>query len=471
MSIEKYSSERPQVDILDTLWRTLGSPKFAAYWLALLIIVTALGSLFPQAPSELQANPVAYNRWLTRLAPLYRSQAAILKRVGAFSLYRTIWYRALWGVFALGLVVRVAEMLSAWRRERAIHLAARVISEPPAWSGLWGQFTSDNSLTAVLEMLPKTLHGRGANVITTQDEEHTFFATERAVMARRAILLLHCGAVAALVGIFLSMHFGWREPELVVGQGDSVAVGHDTDLMIRLDAVSAPAAPDAVCSSQLTLLADGEERGAGQAQPSAPYVHRGISFLHQECGAAIQATVIDAAGQRLLLRASTADTRPRRMVNLIFREQEELYFLVPAQDTRVHVRLIDRPSEAGGAIFFARIYRGEEVAFEGEIHDHESVEVGAARYAFEVGHYAVLQAVYAPALPVVLLGLLLICIGGVGIAVGHWTPPYRLWGRLTALPDKVHVQIVSAWFGHHHEARFYDWLERLQELVETEIAK
>ena len=60
-----------------------------------LALLALLGTLLVQAPPGLASDPQAYDAWLVGLKPKYGGFTGILDKLGMFSVFQSVWFRAI----------------------------------------------------------------------------------------------------------------------------------------------------------------------------------------------------------------------------------------------------------------------------------------------------------------------------------------------------------------------------------------
>jgi cytochrome c biogenesis protein ResB len=198
-------------------WRWLTRTDVAAILIAVVLLLAALGSLFPQLVPTVAGDAERLARWQTAVRDRYGALTSLLEAAGAFRLFGSPLFL---GVVALLAVSTLACVLNRW-------LAA--------WRGT----------------------GRGRWMAIVALAEHL------------AVLLLLLGAILS--------SFGWRET-LTVGPGQTVAVGHGSGLALRNEGFTIARYPDgspAGYEAQVAVAAVGQE-AARRVGVNRPLAYRGV---------------------------------------------------------------------------------------------------------------------------------------------------------------------------------------------------
>jgi cytochrome c biogenesis protein ResB len=110
-------------DILDTLWRLFSSTQLAAIVLLVVALASALGALFPQAPSQATRDSAVYAQWLASAQGHYGSWFDFLDAMSLFDVYGSWWFRSLLALLAFSLIISTAERVaSLWPSIRQVEV-------------------------------------------------------------------------------------------------------------------------------------------------------------------------------------------------------------------------------------------------------------------------------------------------------------------------------------------------------------
>lgn len=109
----------------------------------------------------------------------------------------------------------------------------------------------------------------------------------------------HLALILILVGGLMAAHFGFREPEFLVTEGDTMAVGHNTGLSIKLNQFSDDYTAMGVASdyvSNITIYEDGREVKTGDISPNHPMSYGSATVYQSSLGSSKGFRITDAAG-------------------------------------------------------------------------------------------------------------------------------------------------------------------------------
>jgi len=215
------------------LWGILAAPLTLLILMGLLALALASGTLIPQIPARFSGNPHA---WLALQPGIWGQASDVLHTLGVFTLYNSLWFRALLALLGLCLFVRIVDSIElAWR-----------IARREAWAqdrlAAWGNQPPRVDLLLPLP-LDETAERTAAFV-----SEHGFGASKgpglvgpSLVAVRRGLLLwtrplAYAALLVALACMAVAGAWGWEGESWQPREGDVHAVGHGTPYSVRLDA-------------------------------------------------------------------------------------------------------------------------------------------------------------------------------------------------------------------------------------------
>ena len=281
----------PQADVrsprllrwLSAVWRQLCSLKLAVILLIAVAAATALGSLFPQMPAGIPADPTAQANWLAIVGERYGAAAGFLQALGLFDLYHAPWFIALLAALLLNTAACTLERFARiWRTTFA---ALRVL-RPDAfyrtgtYRAAWTVATG-RSLAGLAEALKVILTRHRYRLCVEESDGVIYLFAERFRWTRLGTLITHTGLVLLVIGAAWSMAAGWREEELTFAPGQVQEVGHGHDFALRFDELEINRYPNGLPREyrvHLAVLEGGREVLAKMVRLSAPLSYRGVSF-------------------------------------------------------------------------------------------------------------------------------------------------------------------------------------------------
>jgi cytochrome c biogenesis protein len=448
-------------DILDTLWRLFSSTQLAAIVLLVVALASALGALFPQAPSQTTRESAVYAQWLAGVQGRYGNWFDFLGAMGLFDVYGSWWFRALLALLAFSLIIGLAERVaSLWPRVR--QAGGQQDGDSFADASRQAAFSVDQPLEQLVERLRAVLTRRLCRILVEREEGMVYLYADQ-FWVEVAALLGHIGLIVILAGAVVTHHLGWQEDAVTLGPGQSYQVGHGLNAVLRFDKLELGIYPDGSprdYRSCVQIIED--DAKVGQViGVNRPLMYRGVSFYQISHGMAVAVKASDQEGQPLLLQPFTDGAGAVAVVSLLFGgHQSERHFAVPDRDIVFQLVFYQSLPDHGydGPVFLVQAYRGSEIEpiYSGFIEKSRSLKVSGATYHLALDQYSVLRIVRDPAIAIVVLGLLL-------TIVGHflwlcWSP-IRFRVAVSEEGDRVAVELAGT--AGRDEASFASWFEGL----------
>jgi cytochrome c biogenesis protein len=304
-------------DVLDRLWRIFTSMRTALLFMLTLAALALAGSVLIQAPSGLQADTQAYNAWLDALRPKYGGWVPILDRIGLFSVFQSIWFKAiLVGLTTSILACSVNRFRGLWKT--AIHPRTRMAVTFYEHAPHNAALTTELDQAEAVMVARDVLGARRFRTVAEADGDVVHLYADRFRWAPFGTLMAHISLVSILVGALVGSAFGFRNNELAATVGTTVDVGGGTGLTLLArsfsDSYYANGAPSDY-ASDLVLYRDGQEVASKTIRVNEPMEYDGVSFYQSFFGPAAVMQVADADGTLVyeegvpLLWASDDETR------------------------------------------------------------------------------------------------------------------------------------------------------------------
>ena len=277
-------------------WRQIGRLDVAGWLLLVVLLLVGLGSCFPQLSPLVAGDPERLAWWETGIRARYGRLTDLLVAIGAFH-----WFRlpVLGGLVVLALVTGVCagqRWGRLWRRvsRRQVH-RSDVALEATANSVRFVVPPADSvhRLVAILE-------GWGFRVVTETDDASgaVCLRGDRRRLAPLVTLVTHLAVMLLVGGLVVSGVFGWRE-EVVVGPGETVRVGHGSELTVSAEGFTIEWYPDGnVAGYEARVAVDGAQgTKRGGIRVNRPLAYGPIELL-------LQGYAETDAGTRLTLLAA-----------------------------------------------------------------------------------------------------------------------------------------------------------------------
>ncbi len=415
-----------RIEPLSALWRILASPRTLVILMGFLALALAAGTLIPQMPEEYAGNPEA---WLATQPGIWGQAGGLLRTLGLFDLYGSLWLRGLLVLSGLCLFVRTVDSAElAWR-----------VTRRQSWarSGLtaWGahlprhRMSSPLTLDETAERLGALLSERGYESSTVPD-----LAVSTIVAVRRRLIfwtrpLAYGSLLFALVCLAIAGAWGWQGEPWQPREGEVQAADHNTPYSVRLDAFDiAPGdgqqPPE--YSSQVTWLRgetvlDRRLVWAGRTSERAGITLRQVGYVpivrmrgwdrdERPLMLETEGDVLSMTGEAEIRFASPEDEP------LVLVSTQDLYLVLsfePACDDRGPLLHMSRIGESGD---------GREVL--GTLSEDGSVSVDGLQFEMDLTFVPILRLEHYPAARFALIGMALLIVA----LVANWlAPPRLLW--------------------------------------------
>jgi cytochrome c biogenesis protein len=198
-----------QRGFLRWLWRQLTSMKTALILLFLLAIASIPGSILPQRGT----NPILVEQWLTDNPTL----GPILDSIGAFDVFGSPWYSAVYILLFISLIGCVLPRLG-------VHWKAMRSQPPPAPKNLSRMggtaFECAGDTQTTIENARKILGKDRWRTVVGQDPSGVHWvAAEKGYLRETGNLVFHFSLILILVGVAVGGLFGWRG-NVIVREGE-----------------------------------------------------------------------------------------------------------------------------------------------------------------------------------------------------------------------------------------------------------
>ena len=304
-------------DVLDRLWRIFTSMRTALLLMLTLAMLALVGTVLVQAPAGIQSDAQAYNAWLDALRPKYGGWVPILDRIGFFSVFQSIWFKAiLVGLTTSILACSVNRFRGLWKT--AIHPRTRMAATFYEHAPHSATLATELDQAVAVRVAQDVLGTRRFRTVVEAEGDTIHVYADRFRWAPFGTLMAHISLVSILIGALVGSAFGFRNNELAVTVGTTVDVGGGTGLTLLArrfsDSYYANGAPSDY-SSDLVLFRDGQEVASKTIRVNEPMEYDGVSFYQSFFGPAAVMRVTDADGAIVyeggvpLLWASDDETR------------------------------------------------------------------------------------------------------------------------------------------------------------------
>lgn len=445
-------------DLLERLWRIFTSMRTALVLILALAALALVGAILIQAPSGMSADPQAYAAWLERLRPKYGGWVPILDRLGLFSVFQTIWFKAiLAGLTTSILACSVNRFRGLWKtavRPRT-RMATTFFDHAPQRSSIDADGDLDSSADAAVAVL----RGHRFRTVIEPDGDVVHVYADRFRWAPFGTLIAHVSLVLILIGALVGSVFGFRNGEFAATVGTTVDVGGGTGLTLLArsfsDSYYESGAPSDY-ASDVVLYRGGVEVASQTIRVNQPLSYDGVSFYQSFFGPAAVMHVADAKGTTLydegvpLLWSS--DDGARRVGQFGLPASGLTVFVVGAASGKVD------PTIKAGQIQLEIYQRGTEQPTAVEvISQGKPATIGDLRFTFQrEQEFTGLIVARDPGVAFVWIGAFAL-VGGLFLI--FFFPNRRIWAVVTRRPDgRSEVRLGAT---ARHDATFGPEFERL----------
>lgn len=301
-------------DVLDSLWRVIGSPYVTACLVLFLAVASALRLALPQKPLQALDNPAALSAWLVSLHGQYPRAADWLVRLGLDDISHAVWYRSSFGLLALNLLLRLASYLNplprlAWPTlDRAVQFVAE----------------SDEPVESMASRLKEVL----------RVERYRTVSRSQWICADRFAYSTLLGVVAlvlVLAGAIVSERTSWWEDNVPLRPGQLRPLGHGTSIAVRSEEPDQASGEKSLFVGdrvELSFLQGSREMARRVVTAPWPTLYRGLFLQHLKSELALLVRAQNHTDASLTLqRPETGETRFTQ-VALSFREEAAPRYIV-----------------------------------------------------------------------------------------------------------------------------------------------
>jgi len=262
---------------LERVWRLLIRLDTVAILIAAVLLITILGSCFPQAAADIGQSA----RWETAIRTRYGVLANLLSAIGAFR-----WFRSPLFMIPLALltVATFVCTLDRWRR-----IWRRAFQRPvscPDWifdSASHTACLTVSHAASPVHIVKEKLEQRGFQVRSETAGDTIYLRGDRNRLAPLATLLNHVGVLLLLLGAVISSVHGWRE-ELTIGPDATSTLGRAGDLTLRNEGFAIARHPDSSAASydaQIAIVSSGRAVTRCTVRVNEPLIYDNIGFYLQ----------------------------------------------------------------------------------------------------------------------------------------------------------------------------------------------
>lgn len=287
------------------IYRQLTSMRVALLLLGALALLTLAGTLLAQAPAEVRSDPGAYAEWLDSVRPRYGGWTGVLDTLGLFSVFSSIWFKGLLVLLSASLIsCSVRNVPRLWRRATRprMVMTGAFFERAPHRAGIASQADAKASLDAIRS----TFRSHLFHTSIRRDGDDVHVCADRFRWGPFGRIVAHLSFVVILIGAALTATSGFRDEGFAVPVGETMKVGHGTDLAVRATSFSDTyylSGEPRDYTSSLVLYRDGKPVKSQEVRVNHPMRYEGVSFYQSFFGPSVVVRAEDTDGRVLFDRS------------------------------------------------------------------------------------------------------------------------------------------------------------------------
>lgn len=431
---------------IDRLWRLITDDRVLGVLIGLLVLSMLLTRVLPQVPAEVLQQGTA-KRWLVETQSRYGVIGAMLQAVGLFDIRHSLWLRAVLGLLAFVLLLRLAEGLDdavrRWQQRNLARLGQMAQRWPLqvhlhlAGVGTERPLSSSERLKEALVELVKDLRSEGWQAAAEAGGNAVHVAAERSRPGLWAGPLGYLGLLLILLALWLNQMLGWQETGITLLPGQITRLNHHPEIALTL-------LPQE--SGKLALVAQSDERPpATRTLPASGRVRlHGLSIHRIGEGLALAVTAQDAEGRDLSLQTLEQEASLQTRLDLVFDQpRAERVFLVPEYQLAFSVVAFPSLPERGftGPTYLVQAFQvGQRQPILNQfVEGTATFVIEDNRYQLRSGRYLTVSVRRDPGWPLLMLGGLLLAVAAL---LAIWRPAGQLYLHLR--PTRRTVEVTAS---------------------------
>lgn len=426
-SLNRPISGRPVYELaVDRVWRFLCSVRAAIWEIAFLALLVLIGSL----------RGSSVPRWIANQLP---PTAGLVDRWYAWDVFSSLVFLAILTLLAVAIAICTAN--------RAPGIWASITRPTVSTTrGFLRNAETSASMSAAIPCqqlaaeLSAALHNARYRVLLEERREEIHLYADRYRWGKLGTFPFHLALILVLVGGVVGGRWGFRDNEFIVPEGVSRAVGHGTNLRIRVDGFNEAYFETGMAEeyrSDLTVFDGDDQVAVGSITVNNPLTVDDTTIYQSGFGQAVHLRVADAAsGVPLLdevvpLGLYQAKANPDAPAAVLDVPPAGIRLTVIAPDTNAANRPeLDQLNLRSGQMYLqARPLGGTErsaAAAESAIDQGGTVQLEGLAVTFvREQRFTALQVARNPGIPIFIAASLLL-VGG--LAVTFYFPHRRIRG-------------------------------------------
>lgn len=288
-------------DIFGRVWRLFISMRTGLALILGLALLTLAGTLVAQAPAGVRGDPGAYAEWLEAIRSKYGGWTGLLDKLGFFSVFTSIWFRAIVALLTTSLLACSANRAPRlWKRATRprVRMTDAFFAHAPLRDRMVTRLAPEGAVDAVRH----AFRAKRYRTVVERDGEDVHVYGDRFRWGPFGTVVAHLSLVVILIGAVVGVTWGFRNESFAVTVGSTAEVGSGTGLAAKAvsfsDSYYANGAPSDY-ATDLVLYRDGVPVKRQTVRVNQPLRYEGVAFYQSFFGAAAVMRVADAKGATL----------------------------------------------------------------------------------------------------------------------------------------------------------------------------
>jgi cytochrome c biogenesis protein len=416
------SPDRSPLEVsIDRLWRYFCSVRVAVAEIAFLALLVLIGTL---RGSEVPA-------WIADGLPFTQP---LVDRWYDWDVFHSPLFAGILALLAIAIAIcTINRVPGIWQtiNEPSVRTTPGYIARADTSAAFQTATSADDLASATTD----ALRSRRYRILTERVGEQVHVYADKNRYGKMGTFPFHLALILLLVGGIVGSHYGFREPEFVVPEGQSREVGHGTDLRVELLAFRDTYTELGVADSYEAdvVLYDGDEEVRRETiSPNHPISYRNATFYQSGFGYGAQMRVTDATGREVyngtvdvgLFNYAGNPDAPAGFVQ-IPNAGSTLTVVAPDTDPRKQPELDTLQLKNGQMLILLNPTSGSTTEPQSVIVDQgQPVQVGNLTVEFQREvRWANLQVGYNPGIPIFIIAAVLL-VGG--LVVTFYFPLRRI---------------------------------------------
>lgn len=395
------------------LWKILGSRQLAVVLLATLLLSLLLVGLFPQMPAEPEARAL----WLEAVNLRYGPATGVLKRLGVFEAYHSLWFLALLAALLLNtLVCTIQRAPRLWRSltEPPVVQRPEAFYQSFAHHAEWVLGSSDHGLAAARDTLVR--HRFRPQIEHDRETDCASLYAERGRWSQAGTLVSHFAAILLIIAVASRPALAWQKGNLTLLPGEVYRIDHEDGLEVRAGKLVKGQRSEVPLAVSI-----GTSAVTQTVRINQPRTFRGVTFHLLGYGPAVQITAPEGT-----FGAAFGDSQAQQVTL-----PEAGLALRVAHQTEENILFVEALMADGTFLGSGNVDYGQEI------------EIKGIPITFSSTEYTLWQVSRDPTFGVAVTSAVLLLLA---VVISLWVPHRRLWFRVD---DKGRTQMVGAgdWAG------------------------